>query len=478
MRQKRVEKNKKGVAVSLTAVLLLSCLLFATPNPLRALLLAWSAAGSQVGGEYGYALATVDVNGDNFDDLIVGAPRFDNGQTRGGAAFLFHGSAGGLNSQPAWSAGSDLTGARYGFAVAVGDVNGDSYGDVLIGAYRSNQGQPEEGRVYLYLGSAQGLPAAATWTYESNQKEAQLGYSIAGGGDVNGDGFDDVLVGARWYSDTLSHEGAAFLFLGSAAGLSGTPDWTAVGGQTNAAFGTAIALVGDVNGDGYDDVAVGAPFYDGALVDEGAVFLFLGGSSGPGGTADQTIRGGQANSLFGAAITAADFNQDGQSDMMVGAPYFDGAADNEGAVFLYPGSGQGVGDTAVWSAFSGQTGARFGTAVSAGHVNGDALPDLLIGAPQYTHDQSLEGSVFLYLGISGGISANANWIGEGNKAESAYGFSADLAGDVNGDGYNDPAIGAPQHRINRDIVGRAFVYFGAEQLADTYVVYLPVIDKE
>ncbi len=474
MRQKRFQKGWTGLGVGITAVFLFSHLV-TFPNPLRALLLNWSAAGSQVGGEYGYALAATDINGDTYDDLLAGAPRFDSGQTRGGAAFLFYGSPTGLSDQPDWSVVSDLTGARYGFAVsAAGDVNGDSYGDMLVGAYRSNDGQPEEGRVYLYLGSLHGLPTTSDWTFESNQKEAHLGYSVAGGGDVNGDGFDDVLVGARWYSDTLSNEGAAYLFLGSPTGLGNTPDWTAVGGQINAAFGTAVAFGGDINGDGYDDILVGAPYYDGILADEGAVFLFWGDSAGPDNTAVQTITGGQANSLFGAALTAADFDHDNRSDVVVGAPCASGVTDSEGAAFLYPGRTQGLGNTAVWSAFSGQTGARLGTAVATGDFNGDGQTDLLVGAPDYSHDQSLEGRVFLYLGNAGAIDTTASWIGEGNKAETSFGWSV-ASGDMDGDGFDDAAVGAPQYRLDHDIVGRAFVYRGDIEVTEVQGVFLPII---
>jgi len=459
-----------------TAVFLLFTLF--TPA-LNALILAWSTTGDRVGEDYGYTVASAgDVNGDTYPDLIVGAPHFDNGIYRGGAAFVFYGSPGGLSAQPDWFVGSDQNGARFGFAAAsAGDVNHDGCDDVLIGAYRANDGQPEEGRAYLYLGSPQGLSAEPAWTYESNQKEAQLAYSVAGAGDVNGDGFDDVLVGVRWYDDTLINEGAAFLFFGSADGLSATPDWTAVGGQSGAAFGTAVLLVPDTNGDGYDDILIGAPHLAYTLPDEGGAFLFLGGEN-PAAAAAWQASSGQTGSQFGAAVAAGDFDQDGRADLLIGAPQYSGEEEREGGVFLYLGAETSMSGTAVWSTSSGQTGSLYGTAVAAGDINGDDLTDLIVGAPQYTYDQSLEGRVFVYQGQPSEVSPYANWTAEGDKAETAFGWSVALAGDVNQDGFGDLAVGAPQYRSSHDLVGRAYVYWGAEKISDDTLVFLPFVGRE
>lgn len=460
-----------------TAVLLFSALF--SPATLKALILAWSATGDQVGEDYGYAVAAAgDVNGDTYDDLIVGAPHYDASDYQGGAAFVFYGSAGGLSDQPDWSAGGSQNGARFGFAVApAGDVNDDGYDDVLVGAYRTNNEQPEEGRAYLYLGSPDGLSLAPDWTFESDQKEAQLAYSVAGAGDVNHDGFDDVIIGARWYDDTLIDEGAAFLFYGSDNGLSLTPDWTAVGGQAGAALGTAVNSAGDTNLDGYDDIIIGAPHFTGAMTDEGAIFLFLGSAS-PESTAVWQVVGGQSGSMFGAAVAGGDFNQDGRSDILVGAPHYSSAITDEGGAFLYLGGDQPMSSTAVWSNFSGQTGSFYGTAVAAGDVNGDALTDLMVGAPRFTHDQSLEGRVFLYLGTPAIVGSVPNWTSDGDKAETAFGWSVGPAGDVDGDGFGDLAVGAPQFRFNHDLVGRAYVYLGAEKISSNHVVFLPVVVQE
>ncbi len=148
--------------------------------------------------------------------------------------------------------------ASFGTSVAsAGDVNGDGYDDVVVGAPLYGPGDP--GAAFLFLGSATGPSTAPDWAVWPHQAYASFGTSVASAGDVNGDGYDDVVIGAPFYGP--DDGGAAFLFLGSATGLSATPDWTTFGHQTNGELGTSVASAGDVNGDGYDDVVVGAPLY-------------------------------------------------------------------------------------------------------------------------------------------------------------------------------------------------------------------------
>src|SRR6185436_18950919 len=116
-----------------------------------------------------------DVNGDGYADVIVGASLYDNGQTDEGKAFVYLGSAAGLASTPAWSAESDQAFAHFGVSVGTaGDVNGDGYADVIVGADMYDNGQTNEGRAYVYLGSASGLSLTAAWTAESDQASANL----------------------------------------------------------------------------------------------------------------------------------------------------------------------------------------------------------------------------------------------------------------------------------------------------------------
>ncbi len=158
--------------------------------------------------------------------------------------------------------------------------DGDGFGDLIIGVQRYDNDQIDEGRALLYLGSANGLATTATWTAESNQAGAELGLSASTAGDVNGDGYADVVVGARYYDHGENDEGAAFVYLGGASGLATTYAWMGEGDQPSAAYGQFSTTAGDVNGDGYADVIVGAFRYDVWAYDEGAAFVYHGNHGG------------------------------------------------------------------------------------------------------------------------------------------------------------------------------------------------------
>jgi hypothetical protein len=156
------------------------------------------------------------VNGDGYADVIVGAPNYDNGQADGGRVSVYHGSAGGLSTTPVWTAESDQASAYFGNSVATaGDVNGDGYADVIVGAPNYDNGQTDEGRAFVYHGSAGGLSATPNWTAESNQADAYFGSSVGTAGDVNGDGYADVIVGAPNYDNGQADEGRAFVYYGN-----------------------------------------------------------------------------------------------------------------------------------------------------------------------------------------------------------------------------------------------------------------------
>jgi hypothetical protein len=190
-------------------------------------------------------------------------PFFDNGQTNEGAAFVYHGSASGLSTTTNWSTEINQADARFGSSISfAGDVNGDGYSDVIIGSFVFDNGQTNEGAAFVYHGSASGLSSSANWSIESNQASANLGVSVSDAGDVNGDGFGDVIIGANFYDEGESDEGVVFVYHGSASGLSSSANWSAGSNQTEARFGTAVSSAGDINGDGYSDILVGANYFD------------------------------------------------------------------------------------------------------------------------------------------------------------------------------------------------------------------------
>ena len=154
---------------------------------------------------------------------------YDDGVVDIGRVYVFLGSSNGLTTTANWMAEGDQVGARFGAAVSsAGDVNGDGFADLLIGAPCYSHGETGEGRAYLYPGSGSGLSNSAAWWAESNQANAHLGWSVSSAGDVNGDGYADVIVGAPYYdaSASLTDSGRLFVYHGSSSGLSAYADWT------------------------------------------------------------------------------------------------------------------------------------------------------------------------------------------------------------------------------------------------------------
>jgi len=266
-----------------------------------------------------------DVNDDDYADVVVGAPYYDDGQTSEGRSYAYYGTAEGLSATPDWTAESDQASAHFGVSVSTaGDVNDDGYADVIVGAYTYSNGQTYEGRAFVYTGTAEGLGATPDWTAESDQANAYFGYSVSTAGDVNGDGYGDVVIGAHYYDDDQANEGRAYVYTGTAEGLSATPDWMAESDQASANFGVSVSTAGDLNGDGYGDVIVGAYRYDGDQANEGRAFVYTGTAEGLSTTPDWTAESDQANGYLGYSVsTAGDVNGDGYGDVIVGAYGYD-----------------------------------------------------------------------------------------------------------------------------------------------------------
>ncbi len=426
---------------------------------------AWTKGGDQETAAFGTSVACAgDVNGDGRADVIIGARGADGAFDDEGRASVFYGTAAGLATSPAWS----VTGAQddpgFGGSVAgAGDVNGDGYADVIVGAFLHDAGEMNEGAAFAYLGSAGGLATASSWMGQGNQSNASYGWSVAGAGDVNADGYADVLVGARDHQTTLLKEGKAFAYLGGAGGIAPFPIWSAVGGDENASFGWSVASAGDVNGDGLADALVGAPRADPTWLDAGEVRLFLGARAGGLVGPAWSDAGASAGAQLGWCVASAgDVNGDGFGDVLLSCPYDDNGQTDEGRVRVWAGAVRLPAAAPAWRASGGATSAAYGQSLAfLGDVNGDGFDDLAVGDPFHSNGQTAEGRVDVFYGASNGFAVIPSWSVESNQASAFLGWSVARTGDVNGDGYDDLVIGAPNWDGAQPNEGRATLHWGS-----------------
>ena len=430
----------------------------------------WTSSIDQEGAQLGFSAASAgDVNGDGYDDVLVGAPLHDYDQTDDGAVFVYLGSAGGVASTPHRILDSDQSFSWYGYSAAgAGDVNGDGYDDVVVGAFRYDNGHNNEGKAFIYFGSSSGLDPTSHPIGEGDQSGAWYGLRVSSAGDVNGDGYDDVVVGARLYDNGELNEGAAFVYLGSSSGLQTPPHRILESDQAEANFSTGLGPAGDVDGDGYDDVVIGAPEFDNGETDEGAVFVYHGSPSGLEATPRLTLEIDVVDARYGHRTrTAGDINGDGYDDLIVGAPYYDNGEEREGAAFVYLGSEDGLITKHAWSFESDQRDAECGVMVNtAGDVNGDRYDDVIVGAGYFDGIRSDQGRVWVFLGSESGLASEPHWSMVGERTGGIFGRWAASAGNVNGDvdGQGDPIDDVIVSAIYHDHAGfdegRAYVYHG------------------
>ena len=380
-----------------------------------------------------------DVNGDGYDDLIIGAWRADpNGDILAGESYVIYGGA----SAPGTGGVLDLSdldgtngftltgidvGDRSGVSVSsAGDVNGDGYDDLIIGAY---YGANRAGETYIVYGGASApgtdgvldlsaLDGSNGFILSGIDAADQSGFSVSSAGDVNGDGYDDLVIGARSADPNGSNSGETYVVYGgaSAPGTGGVLNLGALDGSNgfilngidaNDASGWSVSSAGDVNGDGYDDLIIGASGADpNGDSSAGETYVVYGGASAPGsdgvldlsaldGTNGFILNGIDANDNSGISVSSAgDINGDGYDDLIIGANRADPNGINlAGETYVIYGGANAPGTAGVLnlSDLDGNNGFTLagigagdlsGRSVSAaGDVNGDGYDDLVIGAP-------------------------------------------------------------------------------------------------
>ena len=422
-------------------------------------------------------------------------------------------------------------GDQSGNSVAsAGDINGDGFDDLIIGAAfgdGANNGKSNAGDSYVVFGKATGFVAAVdlediaagTGGFVMHGQDAMdlSGYSVASAGDINGDGFDDLIVGAAWgdgANDGKANAGDSYVVFGKAGGFNaaidlgsiaaGTGGFVIHGQDVSDYSGSSVASAGDINGDGFDDLIVGAVFGDAAndaKPSAGESYVVFGKASGfdasldlsnvASGSGGFVIYGQDANDASGWSVASAgDINSDGFDDLLIGARQGD-AADNAKAdagdsyvvfgkatgfgaavdlVNIAAGTGgfvvhgQDAGDQAGWSV------------ASAGDINGDGFGDLIIGARWANGSNNTKaqaGDSYVVFGKAAGFgtaialgdvaSGVGGFVIHGQDANDGSGWSVASAGDINGDGFDDLLIGAhagDAANNAKDGAGDSYVFFG------------------
>ncbi len=467
-------------------------------------------------------MAGSDFNGDGIHDILLGARLNDDGPgaNAAGAAYILYGTASFSKTYFLNGAGVDVTllgkAASDFFSrslASAGDINSDGFDDIIVGAYQNNDGPGtnDAGAVYILFGHPSLVAtirmdgAGADATVLGKAATDRLGISVAGAGDLNGDGFDDVAMGADQNNDGPGADNAGAVYIlygGSALSANYRLDGTGVnvtvlgkaaldglGKSLGGAQGSPIGSGGDINSDGLDDLIVGAPLNnDGGSDDEGAVYVLFGGTSlastielnGTGVAI--TLIGTSTNDYIGETVSGiGDINQDGFSDFAAGGGFADEVGADTGMLYIVYGRSSFT-VTTIDTQAAGQDvsiagkvlGDRFGdTVFSAGDVNDDGFHDVIMGALSNDDNGTSAGAAYLLYGgssLSSSIRLNEAGVDVtflGKAANSLFGITVASVGDVNNDGFPDLLFGEGYNDELAADTGQAYIVFGTESLSST-----------
>ena len=402
-----------------------------------------------------------DIDGDGYPDLIIGADDYGRG-----SAYVYYGSVAGIDSssEDKLIASDGTAGDRFGHSVSgAGDVDGDGYDDVVVGATYDDDHGPSSGSAYIYYGSSTGIEDSSEHKLTAGSAEDYFGLPVAGVGDLDADGYDDMVIGAFGDDDNGSRTGAAHVYYGSSTGIPSSIGVTLTPSDVPATnyFGWSIAGAGDVNGDGYDDLAIGVG-YSAREANSGEAFVHYGSAAGVDSSRYKLTASDGGDHAFGNSISGAgDIDGDGYDDVVIGAVGDDELGAVSGSAYVYYGSAAGIDESSETKlmASDGAAYGAFGRSVSgAGDVDGDGYDDLLIGAAFGWKDTD---SAYVYFGSSGGIdSSSESKLIASDGGSMTYGWSVSGAGDLDADGYDDMVIGAPRDSENGIYSGAAYVRSG------------------
>ncbi len=342
---------------------------------------------------------------------------------------------------------------------SAGDVNGDGYADIMVAAIQNDEGGTSAGKVSIFYGGPLRDNIADVEIVGQAAKD-YLGFSCSGAGDVNNDGFDDVIIGV--YEDDTRGDGAgkAILLLGGNP-MDAIPDAEFFGEAAGDSFGWSVSGAGNVNGDEYADIIIGASGNDQVGFIAGKAYIYYGSAS-LDNTADVELLAKAAWDRFGkSASTAGDVNNDGFDDVIVGA--FEAGNAGEAYIFLGAAAMDATADLTMTGEFLDDD---FGSSVdTAGDVNNDGFDDVLIGAPVNSENGLGAGKIYVF---NGGSPMN-NVADVKFKGKLAYGYlgaehSIAAAGDINNDNFADIIVAAREDDAGGNAAGRAFILFGGSPM--------------